>query len=364
MVPGIFLLAGMVALPVIQTKAWLASVILLQIAAWAGVVIALGFGKLHDSVSYMAVIEAGFSRKLQFSAQLLASNKLFVWACLLATTIGICRNFIGAMWTSIAIAFLLLLTISVPPTLFVRSHDLILVLALSGLGLLAGLRPGASPQARLFAVLYVTTMSAGFITTLSAFNSLHNFCIGGAPAAILALAEPNGSRPMARLAITSRTSLAAAALLVSSLTYLYGVRPGITSPGERIGWGVFAGLALQQDQAAILRLMRDQVGPLLADARTIAEVGPYPSLILATPARPLMPSVYPLDDTTRAVGLRYASYFASLVVLIYIDSYLEALNPYGPTLNPYGPSFRDRYTLATRFTVGSGILEVFRYKGQ
>jgi hypothetical protein len=358
---GIFLFAVLVALPVIQTKAWLASVILLQIAAWAGVVIALGFGKLHDSVSYTAAYEADFFlRKLQLSAQVFASHKVFAWACLLATTIGICRNLIGATCTSVAIAFLLLLTISISPALFVRSSDLIFVLALSGLGLLAGFRPGASPQRRLFAVLYVTTMSAGIITTLSAFYGLYSFCVGGAPAAILALAEPDGRRPVARLAITTRTSLAAAALLVSSLTYFYGDLPDVTSPRQRIGWGVFAGLALQQDQAAILRLMRDQVGPLIAGARTIAEVGLYPALILATPARPLMPSVVPLVEDNRTVGLRLnAPYFASHsadVVLIYID-------PHFDVANPYGPGFPDRYTMVGRFTVASGILEVFRLKG-
>jgi hypothetical protein len=356
---GIFLFAVLMALPAIQTKAWLASVILLQIAAWAGVVISLGFGKLHDSVSFTAAFAGDFSRKLQFSAQLFASHKVFAWACLLATTIGICRNLIGATCTSVAIAFLLLLTISISPVLFVRSSDLILVLALSGLGLLAGFRPGASPQRRLFAVLYVTTMSAGIITTLSAFYGLYSFCVGGAPAAILALAEPDGRRPLARLAITTRTGLAAAALLVSSLTYFYGDLPDATSPRQRIGWGVFAGLALQQEQAAILRLMRDQVGPLIAGARTIAEVARYPALILATPARPLMPSVAPLTENIRTVGLRLnASYFASHsadVVLIYIDPHLDVANP-------YGSSFPDRYTLVARFTVASGILEVFRHK--
>ncbi len=356
---GIFLFAGLVALPVIERKAWLASVVLLQIAAWAGVVVALGFGKLHDSVSFNAHYEADFWRKLQFSAQLFSSHKVFAWACFLATTIGICRNLIGATCMSAAIALLLLLTISLPPVLFVRSHDLILVMALSGLGLLAGLRPGASPQQRLFAVLYLTAMSAGIITTLSAFYGLYSFCIGGAPAAILALAEPDGSRPVARLAVTTRTGLAAAALLISSLTYFYGELPGV-SPRQRIGWGAFAGLALQPNQAAILRLMHDQVGPLIADARTIAVVGRYPGLILETPARPLMRSVFPLFEDTQTVGLRLdASYFASHspdVVLIYIDPHLHVPNP-------YGPSFPDRYTLVRRFTVASGILEVFRHKG-
>jgi hypothetical protein len=128
----------------------------------------------------------------------------------------------------------------------------------------------------------------------------------------------------------------------------------VTSPRQRIGWGVFAGLAVQQDQAAILRLMRDQVGPMLAGAQTIAEVGRYPGLILATPARPLMHSVYPLDRTAAD-----ASYFASHpadVVLIYIDPYLDAPNP-------YGPSFPDRFMFVARFAVPPGILEVFRHKG-
>lgn len=359
---GLFLCAGLAALPVVRLKAWVGIAVFFQIAAWSGVVIGLSSRKLHDGFVYVATINDvdGWSRKVQFSAQLFASHKVFACACLLSAAIGIGRDRLGPMRTSVAVALLLLLTISVPPTLFVHSHDLILVLALSGLGILAGFRPGASPQRRLFAVLYLTAMSAGVVTTLSAYNSLYNFCIGGAPAAILALVAPNDSRPIARLAITGRTSLAAAALLASALIYFYGDLPGVTAPRERIGWGVFAGLALQPDQAAVLRVMRDDVGPLVTNARTVAEVGRLPGLILATPARPLMPSVNPAPALTQDSALRAnASYFASHpadIVLVYTDLYFDAPNP-------YGPSFSQRYALAARFAAPPGMLEVFRYKG-
>jgi hypothetical protein len=107
--------------------------------------------------------------------------------------------------------------------------------------------------------------------------------------------------------------------------------------------------------------MRDDVGPLVTNARTVAVVGRLPGLILATPARPLMPSVYPVLPIAQASALRTnASYFSSHpadIVLVYRDLYFDAPNP-------YGPSFAHRYVLAARFTAPPGMLEVFRYKGR
>ena len=110
-------------------------------------------------------------------------------------------------------------------------------------------------------------MAAGTVTTLAAANSIYNFCIGGFPAAILAVttagSAEKSSATVARFAVAGRTALAGVLLLASSLSHFYGENPVEAGPRQHITEGIFAGLAVRADQSALLETMRDRLLPLI-----------------------------------------------------------------------------------------------------
>src|SRR5690606_37860282 len=101
---------------------------------------------------------------------------------------------------------------------------------------------------------------------------------------------------------------------------------------------------------ALLDLIRSRINPLLATDPTIAVVGRSPGIILETPARPLMLTVFPLQPNIPKAGLDATTQFYSdpahrpAVVLVYKDPYFEPVNPFGPA---FGTWYRPVETLAT-----------------
>jgi hypothetical protein len=233
----------------------------------------------------------------------------------------------------------------------------VLLLALSGLHLLGGFRPRAPPPERLLAILYLTAMAAGAVTTATAYNSLYNFAVGGGAAALLALLGPRSDWRPASAALAARAAVVAGAFLLVTLTHFYGDRPG--DPGrQRVATGVFAGLWLQPRQAGTLDFVRTQVAPLTDEpGATVAEIGIAPGLIMETGARPLMLAVYPVELTTpasvRAILARFHQARPADWVMIYRDPYFD---PY----NPFGEGFSSRYRLIRRDTVPRGSIELFQ----
>ena len=331
-----------------------------QAAAWTAVVIALGPQKLPDSFAYMMQFNdvADGPRKLQFALGLFVDHPLFLIGTLYALAIAIFHNRLEGSAAILAKIPLIIVSLMAPPALFGHGHDLVWLLALSGLHLLSGLRASAGADARLVGVLYLASLVAAALTSASAYHSTYNFCIGGAPAAILALTSfsRESAHPRAAAAVAW---LGATTFLVASLTYFYGDFPNVTSPRQRIPAGPYAGLWVQPDQAMLLRLAQDQLSPLVQDAKTIVQVGRMPGLILATPARPLMPSTYSVGAATQAGALLFNNRFYSShradAVLVYNDVYLTAPNP-------YGERFADYYQSTGHFDVPQGTLDVYRLK--
>ena len=330
-----------------------------QVLGWVLVVSALGSRKLSDGYIYLQATNdvGGLGRKLGFALETLASHLGFSMACLVAIAIGLLRWRLGPLGSSASLVLLLGFSLAGPPALFLRAHDQITLLALSGLGLLAGFaRRATSDAARLRAVLYATSMAAGSVIAVVATNSIFNFCVGAAPAAILALAVPAHQARLTHVVAKAPYAAALVAFLLTSMTFFYGDLPRATGR-ERIGWGVFAGLAVQPEQAALLRIMRDEVDPRVGADRTIAAIGRLPGVILATRARPLMPSVYSLSSISTADGVRsteafYRQHRASIVT-VYRDPYLELANP-------LGTDFVTAYEPVAAFAVPPGTLDVYR----
>lgn len=306
-----------------------------QAAAWTIVVAALSWRKLFDSIAYLSAINdvGGWLRKAAFTFRLLEMHPRFVAACAVAIVLGLVRSQIGTLATSLLMIGLAVLVYSGEPALILHSHDLVTVLALTGVGLLGGLRARASLHARLLAILWLIGFTGGLVTMSSAFNSLYNFQIGAAPAAVAAVVGLTlDSRPVG-FVVTATLIAVWGCLLASSLSFHYGDPPGASLPRERMRGGPFAGLVGRSEQVETINWMRNEVAPLLGPDRTIAFFGRLYGLILATPARPRMMAVFPLHPTMNPIGLAMTSAFFDAaahrpgLVVIHTDMYIQPWNP-------------------------------------
>jgi hypothetical protein len=256
-----------------------------------------------------------------------AANPYFSILCAAALVIGVTRlkfPLASRLGTIVMIASLF----AVPTALYVRSHDAITLLALSGIGLLSGFKASASRAERTIGTIYATSMVAGLVTCVTAHASVYNFCIGALPAAVVAIANRPCTRSL-NIAAGSSISIAIAAVLSTSVFFYYGELPGQPeSPRERISKGVFSGLALTPKDAALVHLMQSRIAPMLEVDQTVALIGRLPGLALATPTRLNMPSSYPILPISGEKRLeKTKAYYQETdhqpsIVLIYRDAYL------------------------------------------
>jgi hypothetical protein len=342
-------------------------VVAAQGAAWSAIVLTLSWRKLYDSILYIAAFGdiAGLGRKFDYALAIFTSSPTFAALLVGAAIVGISRCWIGQLWTAAVTAALVVALFALPPALFIRSHDAVTIIALTGLGLLAGFGKNASGRARLLAVLYAASLTAAMTTALTATLGIFNFCIGGLPAALLALAgqalpESGTMNRTGRVRLASLAGHAAGLALIgwTSITYFYGAMPSVEIR-RRIDWGVFSGISTDDTQAALLKTMRDVVTPLVNPENTIYVVGRLPGLLLATPARPRALTVFPLLPN---IGVRGPEIFHDFyqdpsnrprVVVVYLD-------PYFQPVNPFGDDFVKWYELVYDYRVPPGILRIFR----
>lgn len=332
-----------------------------QIVGWTLVAYALSPGKVVDSFAYLAAINdvGGLGRKLDFALTVLGAHPIFVIVCGLAALVGLLRERLGATLASLTIAALLAVLFAGEPALFCRSHDIVTVLALAGLGLTFELCRTSQPGARAIGLIYATSLFAGAITMVSAFNGIYNFTIGALAAAIMSTYTL--TRPDGRLSwpATLCGAGAVAAVLATSLTFYYGTPPGTGLPDVRVHTGAFAGLRGQSDQVEAIRWMENEVAPRIGADGRIAFVGRLYGLILATPARPQMLAVFPLDDTMNPKGLAISrAFFAApthrpSLVVVQSDEYITPLNP-------FGPRFGEWYELIEASDQPLGKFEIYR----
>jgi hypothetical protein len=143
-------------------------------------------------------------------------------------------------------------------------------------------------------------------------------------------------------------------VLSTSLFFYYGEWPKPQAGRERIANGVFAGLAASQNDIAILRLVESRLAPMLGATHSFALIGRFPGLVLATRARLLMPSAYPIaaPDSVR-MREKMQAFYQTLqpdYVAIYRDPYFQLVNPI--------PDFDHRYSQISTFQTPLGSLEL------
>jgi len=328
--------------------------------AWFAVALSLSPNRFHDSIVFsLAIHDHDVAvRKLKFAIDRFQGNIafsiLFVIAIFNGLTSGLFPRF-----SRILFAVVIVSLFAIAPALFVRSHDAITLAALMGLGLLSGLRAGASRTERVIAYVYLTSLIAALTTCAAAFNSVFNFCIGGVPAAALAAVgrpAPKSSGLVGLLPL----SAAILAVLPTSLFFYYGELPEMTASPRReiMANGFFAGLALNPGDTALIRLVQNSINPLLKPNQTVAIGGRLPGLLLAMPARVSMPHTFPLPPIlTRKLLEKTEPFYRKpehqpSLVLVYRDNYVATENPI--------PHFDERYAVEANFKAPLGELGVFR----
>lgn len=337
---------------------FLAGATLAVLGGWAVAVAILSPGRVLDSIVYLSQINdaGGLAKKIAFSAGLLADHPGFALLAALALALGIGRRRLDPRIASAATALLLAMPLLLPPTLYVRSHDAVVLAALTGIGLLHGLWRPRDAHAKLLAQVYAASLAAGLVITASATNAIYNSCIGVIPAASLALATlpPPAGRWRALAPLAALAALAS--ILSTTLLVPYGEQPG--DQRRTIRGGFLAGIRARPDDVALLDMARAAAMPLLAPEATLAVIGRSPGLALALPARLKMPTAFPLQPGVPAAGLAATLRFYEdpahrpAVVLIYED-------PYFRPLNPMEPRFNDWYRRVEILATPLGRLEVF-----
>ena len=345
--------------PVSGRKAYVASVVAVVIAAVALVVAILTPAKLILSITYLSQINAvtSVSAKIAANVDLMRQVPRFVFAFVAMVLLGLLRPVLPLVVTCGVSGLALLALQTEPAVFFMHSHDALLLAALSGIGLLLGLRARAGADDRIVAIVMGASLVAGLATTATATYGAFNFCIGAAPAAVLALAAPRTARWTGS---AFRTAAQAALLLVvmaTSASRFYGDDPADVGGRERLSTGVFAGLNVQADQARLIEFAAASAG-LAAPENTVAEFGRLPGLILATQAKVLALTPFPLQPTARPAGLAMTRAFYDeprhrpRMVLTYSDQYTQAFNP-------IGPAFADWYSERDQFKVNGKEIKVY-----
>jgi hypothetical protein len=207
-------------------------------------------------------------------------------------------------------------------------------------------------------LVYSVSLAAGVVTAATATYPLFAFPIGGIFAAIVAILWDPFER-------TERWGLLPGAAVLGllvwcSASFYYGESPlENRQKRERIGEGVYAGLAASEQTAQLVRIAKAALANWPTANEGITVVGRFPGLYLLTKARPRTLLPFPLTAFARTDGLSATyDYYANpanrpAIVVIYEDSYFQPVNP-------FGPRFTEWYRLASRERTPLGVLSVFR----
>lgn len=331
-----------------------------QAAAWSSVLWLLTWSRIHDTILYQSSLAGSFDviKKLSLVVDICSQNVAFTIAAVAAILIGVFRTRLNPSIASIAMVALFIALLLIPSALFVHSHDAVLIAALTGLGLLAGLRRREALGARVLATIYAVSLTAGLATAATATYVLFSFPVGGLFAAIIAVL------PQSRQPGGSWVDVPGAAFLGllfwASATFYYGERASETpQQRERITAGVYAGLDASEETAQLIRIAQAALGKWSAAGETIVVVGRISGLYLLTAARPLALIPFPLTTLAQPNGLAVTyEYYANPInrpttVVVYIDPYFEPINP-------FGSKFDEWYELTDQKRTPRGTLSVFR----
>lgn len=275
-----------------------------------------------------------------------------------------------AFFPEIATAALIVaVATSEAPVFYSRSHDLVLLLALTGCcsALLHLMPSNLDSQSRLLAVLYVISLIAGMTTATTAFNGLFNFPIGGCLAACLALVmePPLASRdrlstPGVIFIRSSVLALACAALAFTTFTSYYGQIGSFSYRASvRVAHGAFAGLRTDADQASFIDQVSLELKAQSNCGGRIAVFGTGPGFYLMTTMPPTTLSTWNLTGNVHNFAAEAFESFYS--IRANQPNVLVVNNWHWATpLSDFERALLGQYVLAKRVVVGIRDASIYR----
>lgn len=315
-----------------------------------------------ESFHYLNLVNrvSGVGLKLESTMALLRPYPWFCCLAVAAACAGVFRNLLGPLFHPLIVAALLLALYAGQPALYIRSHDAITLAALAGLGILTDLRPSTPPRRRVVALCYLLAMLVAATTMASALHTVYNFCIGGLPAAAIALvasySRPGPSRWPQRAAMAVLILI----VLSTSLLFRYGqTGADAAAPKVLVRTGMFKGIFAPTTLTELLHIVQHDVRPKIGDATLAAFTVSHPGIALELDAPLRMLTTFPLPASISAEALAYTrAYYADLAnrpqfVLLFREYSLEPINPMQPDFDAW-------YVLDTDFKTSLGVLSLYR----
>lgn len=328
-------------------------------------------------------VSGGFTRKAQFAAAVFATHPRYAFLLICSVVIAslqVSRRF-GQLRRWIVLAGVGIITLGVmttdSPALFVRSHDLILVLSI--IGLFESVRIVTSSDsdrgARAFGVIYLVSTVAGISTALTAFNGLYNFPIGGLLSACLAvgsiastgsdlskvLPPLNGENRQSRLPGRIVGSATCFAIAWSAFTFYYGQGDTPLRQMVLIHNGAYKGLRTDSELRSFIYKMTDAIDAASHCGTKFAVLGNGPGFYLMTMMAPSALSTWSFsgDALNRAATETSAFYQqpTSRPDVIVVNNWRWATE-----LSTSDRTLLQQYSIANRVVVGVRDATVYRRK--
>lgn len=277
-------------------------------------IIILGATHLWNSILFTnsaASVSGGIARKLVSAYDLFINSSRFATLTLLAILISIGRAFkpyCKLNWLGVA-AFGILgigLVTSGKATLYIFSHDLVFLLAITGAGIAFRYFIDRKHNSGIGAigVIYFVSMLGGVVVSATAYNGIVNFPIGCFLAACISLSTLGPSiekiknsgidgytvsiKADCHFPLYLSVSFASFCLVgVISLNFYYGQNERISFRNSTlIESGVFEGLRTDSNMALYLQKIADEINGQGKCGNKISVLGNGPSFYLLTPMVP------------------------------------------------------------------------------
>lgn len=297
--------------------------------------IAFGPSRLLDMVLFTNAfnsVSGGVVRKAHFTASIFAIHPLYTVLLACAATVAVARgsSVLGRsrQWiTGLATAAILVGVMTTDsPTLFVRSHDLVLVLSVAGLGeAFRALRePAVARGTRAFGIIYLVSFAAGIITMITAFNGPYNFAIGGLLSACLALVPiastaskgPQVSAQPIHEILASKPNLilgavACCAIGWSTFTFYYGQIGTPFHDMALVREGAFKGLRTDSEQALFINELTHAINSQRFCGTQMAVLGTGPGFYLMGIFAPSALSTWNFSgDAANLAAIKNAAFYS------------------------------------------------------
>jgi hypothetical protein len=338
--------------------------------------VTFGLSRLFDMVLFTNAfnsVSGGVVRKAHFTASIFASHPRYaiLLACAVAVAVirgssKLSRNpqwFIG-LATALIVVFVMTTD---SPTLFMRSHDLVLVLSVAGVGeAFRALRDSRIDRgACAFGIIYLVSFAAGITTMITAFNGPYNFPIGGLLSACLALVPiASTSLKGSQASLQSKPNLilgavACCAIGWSTFTFYYGQ---IVTPSHDmvlVREGAFKGLRTDSEQALFISDLTHAINTQRFCGSQMAVLGTGPGFYLMGAFAPSALSTWNYSgDAANPAAIKIAAFYRqekNHPDVLVVNSWQWAT-----PLTDADRALLSQYSLVTRVAVGVRDAMVYR----